>query len=90
MRDRYVFPSQDFVRSKGTNSNVIALNFNEIGRISAVQILIISTERYACISLYPYCSLSREITVNTEDSRRIRGIPRSDQQLATQLYLVNF
>lgn len=29
MRDRYVFPSQDFVRSKGTNSNVIALNFNE-------------------------------------------------------------
>ena len=47
MRDRYVFPSQDFVRSKGTNSNVIALNFNEIGRISpsAVQILIISTIR---------------------------------------------
>lgn len=88
MRDRYVFPSQDFVRSKRTNSNVIALNFNEIGRISpsAVQILIISTERYACISLYPYCSLSREITVNTEDSRRIRGTPRSDQQL----YLVNF
>lgn len=75
----YVFPFQDFVRSKRTSSNITVLNFNEIGRILPISCSLLSRSLLSrsCIRLYPITPyLILEITVNTDSWRILAGSPR--------------